>query len=212
MIALLLVIALARRLRELGTSAGRPSDQLPAEYAALAGTKPGYFRADTVSGGAVSLDSLSGGRTLIGFFLAGCIPCNRQLPAFTELAKTIPGGSERVVAVVSGPPDEAAEYAAKLAAVASVVRESPRADVGTVTYAFSVSSWPNYYLLDDTGMIEAAAPSLAMLAVPAALAARATPVARAVSVASTVPAASTISRESAVSSASAASVETGKPR
>lgn len=172
MVALLLVLALARRIRELGEPAGGSQPgKMPAAFAALAGSKPGYFRAETVSGGLVSLDGLAGDYALIGFFLAGCTPCNRQLPAFTELAKSLPGGPGQAVAVVTGPPDEAAEYAARLAAVAAVVRESPRADAGTITHAFAVSSWPSYYLLDPAGTIESGAPSLSALtisAVPAA--------------------------------------------
>jgi len=171
MTALLLVLALARRIREQGAPAGSQPGELPAAFAALAGSKPGYFRAETVSGGLVSLDGLAGEHALIGFFLAGCTPCNRQLPAFMELARRIPGGPAQVVAVVTGPPGEAAEYAARLAAVAAVVRESPRADEGTVTHAFAVSSWPSYYLLNPAGTIESGAPSLSALTVPAAPAA-----------------------------------------
>jgi peroxiredoxin len=171
MTALLLVLALARRIKEVGAAAGSQPGELPAAFAALAGSKPGYFRAETVSGALVSLDGLAGDHALIGFFLAGCTPCNRQLPAFTELAKTIPGGPSQVVAVVTGPPDDAAEYAARLAAVAAVVRESPRADEGTITHAFAVSSWPSYYLLDPAGTIKSGAPTLSALTVSAAPAA-----------------------------------------
>jgi peroxiredoxin len=166
--ALLLVIALARRIRELGTSAGGLAPgEMPEVSDLPPGSKPGYFRAETISGGTVSPDGLSGNRVLIGFFFAGCTPCNRQLPGFVELAKTIPGGTSQVVAVLSGRPEKSAEYAARLAGVASVVLESPRADEGTIARAFSVSSWPSYYLLDSAGTVESGATSLSMLAVPA---------------------------------------------
>jgi len=94
------------------------------------------FRVDTLSGDTVSLDGLSGDRALVGFFLAGCTPCNSQLPTFVELAKTILGSPSQVVAVLSGMPDKTAEYAARLVGVASVVLESPRADEGTMSRAF----------------------------------------------------------------------------
>jgi peroxiredoxin len=165
--ALLLVIALARRLRELGAAAGdlQPG-QMPDSSDLPVGSKPEYFRVDTISGDTVSLDGLSGNRALIGFFFAGCTPCNRQLPAFVELAKTIHGGPSQVVAVVSGEPDKAAGYAARLADVASVVLESPRADEGTISHSFNVSGWPSYYVLDPDGTVESSAPSLSKLAVP----------------------------------------------
>ena len=104
------------------------------------------FRVDTLSGDTVSLDGLSSDRALVGFFLAGCTPCNRQLPTFVELAKTILGGPSQVVAVLSGMPDKTAEYAARLVGVASVVlevreptrarchaRSSPRREAEAVT-------------------------------------------------------------------------------
>jgi thiol-disulfide isomerase/thioredoxin len=164
---LLLVIALARRLAELGATAGAPQSDLVSDVSDLPlGSKPEYFRVATISGGTVSLDGLSGNRALFGFFFAGCTPCNRQLPAFAELAKTIPGGPSQVVAVVSGEPDKAAGYAARLEGVASVVLESPRADEGTISHSFNVSGWPSYYLLDAAGTVESSAPSLSKLAVP----------------------------------------------
>lgn len=167
-VALLLVIALARRIRELGAPAGSlQPDQMPAAYEMQVGSRPPDFRVDTLSGGTVSLDGLSGDRALVGFFLAGCTPCNRQLPTFVELAKTILGGPDQVVAVLSGMPDKTSEYAARLDGVASIVLESPRADEGTISRAFSVSGWPSFYLLDPTGTVEASAPALSMLAVPA---------------------------------------------
>ena len=168
-VALLLVIALARRIRELGAPAGGvPPGQMPAASDMPVGSRPPDFRVNTLSGGTVSLDGLSGDRALVGFFLAGCTPCNRQLPSFAELAKTILGGPDQVVAVLSGMPEKTAEYAARLDGVAAIVLESPRADEGTISHAFSVSGWPSFYLLDPTGVVEASAPSLSMLAVPAA--------------------------------------------
>jgi peroxiredoxin len=165
--ALLLVIALARRIRELGTSTGNlQHGKTPAVSDLPPGSRPAHFGAATMSGGTVSLGALSGRRALVGFFFAGCIPCNRQLPGFVELAKTIPGGPGQVVAVVSGQPDKAAEYAARLAGAASVVLESPRADEGTIAHAFSVSTWPSYYLLDSAGTVESGATSLSSLEVP----------------------------------------------
>ena len=167
-VALLLVIVLARRIRDLGSPVGGlEHGPLPAAYDLAAGSRPSDFRVATLSGGTVSLDGLSGDWALVGLFLAGCTPCNRQLPAFVELAKAMPGGPGQVVAVLSGRPDKTAEYAARLDGVASVVLESPRADDGTVSHSFAVSGWPSFYLLDPAGTVESGAPALSMLAVPA---------------------------------------------
>jgi AhpC/TSA family protein len=163
--ALLLVIALARRLPD--TPAGRLESGPGSEPAGLpTGSKPGSFRAETTSGGTVSLADLAGDRALLGFFFAGCTPCNRQLPAFMARAKTMPGGPGQVIAVISGRPDKIAEYAARLDDVATVVPARPRADEGTISHAFAVSSWPSYYLLDSTGTVESSATAFSELVVP----------------------------------------------
>lgn len=155
-------------MRELVASAGDLSAGQSQEAADLPpGTRPAHFLAGTTAGDPVSLDHLSGSRALIGFFFAGCTPCSRQLPAFVELAKTMPGGAGQVVAVLVGQPEKVAEYAAQLVGVASVVLESPRADEGTLARAFSVSSWPTYYLLDSAGRVESGVTSFSSLRVPA---------------------------------------------
>jgi hypothetical protein len=166
--ALLLVIALARRIRELSESVGGlGSRQQPSTYELPPGSRPTYFRAEAISGGTVSLDALSGGRALVGFFLAGCVPCDRQIPAFADLARTIPGGPSQVVAVVSGRQEKAVKLAGQLDGIASVVLENPGAGEGSLSHAFSVSSWPSYYLIGSEGTVESSAGSMSMLAVPA---------------------------------------------
>lgn len=167
--ALLLVIALARRIRELSGAGNLGASQAASAYELPPGSKPADFRADSISGTTVTLDGLSGGRALVGFFLGGCVPCDRQLPAFADLAKTIPGGPSQVVAVVSGRPEKAVELTARLDGIASVVRENPGAGEGSLSHAFSVSSWPSYYLIDPAGTVESSAGSMSMLAVPVAV-------------------------------------------
>jgi peroxiredoxin len=164
--ALLLVIALARRLRDVPAGSLQPG-QVPESPGLSPGSRPAYFRADTTSGGTVSLEDLSGDRVLLGFFFAGCTPCNRQLPAFVDLARTMPGGSRQVIAVVAGHPGRVAEYAARLEDVATVVPDRPQADEGTISHAFRVSSWPSYYLLDPAGTVESGATAFSELTVPA---------------------------------------------
>jgi len=164
--ALLLVIALARRLGD--AAAGRLQPGQAIESPGLAsGSRPAGFRVDTTSGGTVTLDDLSGEWALLGFFFAGCTPCNRQLPAFADLARTMPGGPRQVIAVVAGHPGKVAEYAARLEDVATVVPDRPQADEGTISHAFRISSWPSYYLLDPAGTVESGATAFSELVVPA---------------------------------------------
>ena len=151
---LLLVIALARRIRELGTgpATGIQPGYRPGPHQQLAGLKPAPFVAVTTTGDAVSL---AGGRALVAFFSPGCGPCRDQLPHFAELAKSIPGGPSQVLAVVKGPPDVAAEFAAGLEGIASIVLEpTPRGTRGPVAQAFNSYGWPNFYLLAADGTIE----------------------------------------------------------
>lgn len=160
---LLIMLALARRMREYGdllskritAGSGRP----PA-YRLPPGTKVAEFAAATLNGGDVSLDSLSGSRMLAGFFSPRCGPCHEQVPAFTDLAKSVRGRGEQVLAVVAGQPDDTAEFAAGLNDDAIVVVENPQ---GPVSSAFSVHGWPSFYWVDPNGTVESSAPTVAML-------------------------------------------------
>jgi thiol-disulfide isomerase/thioredoxin len=165
---LLFVIFLARRIRELGTAPAAASDAgpRPPGYAhrALMGQKPGQFQAVTTTGRTVSPDSLSGGRALIGFFSPGCGPCHEQVPDFATLAKTMPGGPDQVIAVVSGPPHRAAEFAAELEGTASVVLErSTQGALGPVARAFNSYGWPSFYMLGADGTVESGGASVSRL-------------------------------------------------
>lgn len=163
---LLLVVALARRVRESSGGAGpgiRPGFS-PAAYRMPPGTRPGPFHAYTAGGAEVSLHSLRGSRALVGFFAAGCEPCHEQLPAFAELAETIPGGLSQVLAVVSGRQDKVPELTAMLDGVASVVIEEAKpGTLGPVAHAFQAYGRPSYYLLDSSGTVTASAPTVAQL-------------------------------------------------
>jgi thiol-disulfide isomerase/thioredoxin len=167
--ALLLVIALARRIRELGplSAGGLRPGQRPVAYRLPPGSKPSYFSAVTTSGRTVSPVELSGHQALVGFFDTGCAPCRDQIPEFIEMAKTIPGGPDQVLAVVTGRPDTAAEFAGRLESVASVVLENPASGgIGPLAHSFSAFGWPSYYLLDSSGTVESSAPSISMLLAP----------------------------------------------
>jgi peroxiredoxin len=158
---LALVLTVIRRVGRHGEHAAalpRPHMRLPS------GTKAPAFTAMTVAGESRSLADLTGTRSLMGFFSPHCGPCRTQLPEFAELARTIPGGAAQVLAVVNAEEKEAAEFAAGLDGAASVVVESPSGPVAT---AFSVDSYPTFYLIGEDGRIQASAPAVRMLGAPA---------------------------------------------
>jgi thiol-disulfide isomerase/thioredoxin len=163
---LLFVLALARRIRAAGSGSAAdlpPGASLPA-YRLPPGAKPGYFEAVTIAGDSVSPASLAGGRALVGFFAPGCGPCHDQLPGFVELAKTVPGGPSQVLAVLSGEPEAATEFAAGLADVASVVLENGiRGAMGPVAHAFASYAKPSFYLLAADGKVQSSGAAIPVL-------------------------------------------------
>jgi thiol-disulfide isomerase/thioredoxin len=164
--SLLFVLVLARRIRALGTGPVidmPPGGSLPA-YRLPPGSKPRYFEAITTAGDTVSPASLAAGRALVGFFAPGCGPCHDQLPGFVELAKTIPGGPSQVLAVVSGVPEVATEFASGLADVASIVLEHGiRGAMGPVAHAFASYAKPSFYLLAPDGSVESSSAAIPAL-------------------------------------------------
>jgi peroxiredoxin len=158
---LLLAVALARRARQYGDLiASRLPFGSQGPYRLPPGSRIRGFSATARDGAAVSLDGWSGNRVIAGFFSARCAPCHAQLPAFAELAKATPEDEWRVLAVVSGVPDETAEFATALDGAASVVIEEPRGPVAT---AFSVHGLPAFFLLDPDGKVESSAATVAKL-------------------------------------------------
>nr|BFE31036.1 hypothetical protein GCM10010200_032870 [Actinomadura rugatobispora] len=120
-------------------------------YAILAeGKAAGPFETVATTGEPVSRDGLSG-RTLVGAFTPNCSACDERLPAFTDLAKTFPGGRRQVIAVVVGPEDAAATYRARLEQVARVVIEPPL--TGEIGTALGLESFPAFAVLDESGTV-----------------------------------------------------------
>jgi thiol-disulfide isomerase/thioredoxin len=163
---LLFMLALTRRIRAAGAGPviDMPPGSSPPAYRLPPGSKPGYFEAITTAGALVSPVSLAGGRALVGFFAPACAPCHAQLPGFVELAKTVPGGPSQVLAVVSGVPEVATEFASGLADVASVVLEhGTRGAMGPVEHAFASYAKPTFYLLAPDGTVESGGVAIAAL-------------------------------------------------
>ncbi|MEV7519882.1 redoxin family protein [Streptomyces sp. NPDC091371] len=117
------------------------------------GEKVGEFSAVTVDGAEVSQGDLAEGTTLVGAFAYGCSSCDERLPAFLELARSFPGGKDRVFAVVVGPAEHVTEKRDRLAPVARVVTEEQG---GPVAGALGVTGYPAFALLDSSGAVRAA--------------------------------------------------------
>ena len=150
---LLLTLGVVRRLRDhpeqlrqLRESAGYREES---SLVVGPGRRPGPFTATTVAGQEVSERWLVG-PTLVGFFMPGCAPCQELLPQFVAAAEATSRESGRVLAVIAGPADEAAEYVAALRDVAHVVVEEFD---GPIHRAFEVQGWPAVCRLDGTGLV-----------------------------------------------------------
>ena len=158
---LLLTIGVIRRLREHTTKlAGMPD----MDAMKPAGERIGEFSTTTVDGMPISRELLAGW-TMVGFFTPHCEPCTAMVPAFIERAIGVPGGRDRVLAVVLGQREEAAKLANRFAEVALVVLESD-IDSGPLAQAFSVVAFPCFCVIDGQGVVIEVGPSPQELAIP----------------------------------------------
>jgi len=156
---LALTLALVRRVRELTQRPARHSH--PVRTGLPVGATVPNFTAITVTGETWSRAGIAGSRGLIGFLAAGCDPCHRQLPEFTALAATIPGGASQVLAVVTGDGESAAELVRGLGEAAAIVRQP---EEGGLCQAFEVRGFPSYYLISGDGRVEGAGNAVHLLA------------------------------------------------
>jgi peroxiredoxin len=134
------------------------------------GTEVPEFSVTTVSGALVSAADLRGQRSLIGFFMPGCAPCNDQVPAFIALARDLPGGPAHVLAVISDggrstakvPGHDADRLVEDLtgAGAAQVARDPSAGEAAT---ALAVTGYPSFLVLDAGGRVEAGAHGIAGL-------------------------------------------------
>jgi hypothetical protein len=168
LVNLLFSAAVVRRLREhttiLDTLAGEP----PA-VARPAGATVDAFTATAADGTAVGRDRLAG-LTLVGFFSPGCGPCHERLPEFLGRAREMPGGRDRVLAVVVGDPDRtddrADDMVAALAPDAVVVVEQRATGLAR---AFGVRGYPAFALVDADGVVRASGTDLRSIPIPVAV-------------------------------------------
>lgn len=142
---LLLTFAVIRRLREhtrlLSTASGGP----PAGIGV--GEEVGGFTVSTVDGEQLSDVSVSDG-TVVAFLSVSCQPCREKLPALVRYAGAVPGGRDRVLAVVVGDAGEAEAFVAELRPVSRVVVEGYGGPVGA---AFKTRAYPSILQVGRSG-------------------------------------------------------------
>jgi peroxiredoxin len=160
---LLLSFALIRKLRHAESDTRRPG-QLPGLAALARGRAIPMFAARTTAGDSLSLTGLSGQPAAFAFFAAECSSCREHLAEFAAYARDFPGGPPQIVAVVSGPPDAAADIVAALEGIAQIVLE-PDFD-GPVAGAFSIQAFPTFVTLDPVGRIDGSAWAIRDLPAP----------------------------------------------
>ncbi|MFV2195698.1 TlpA disulfide reductase family protein [Nocardiopsis sp. LOL_012] len=159
---ILLTVGVIRRLKEHTETIEQLRSAvpvLPGQIMLPAGEEVADFSAETTDGTTVSRDALEG-ETLVGVFSPGCSACAEQLPLFTDLAGSYPGGRDRVLAVVVGGAEEAADEIARLTPVARVVQEEHG---GTTAPAFGVNGFPAMARIDATGRVLASGYSVEAL-------------------------------------------------
>lgn len=145
---LLLTYGVIRRLREHNELLGQRRAGMP-DLVIGAGSAVGAFTASTIDGDPLNVDDLATG-TLVGFFSPGCSACVEQLPRFVDVAAAHPGGQDRVLAVVVGSEDGAAEYVSSLSPKARVVVEPHGSEIEK---AFTVKGYPVFALVGAGGVV-----------------------------------------------------------
>lgn len=142
LVNLVLTVGVVRRLRE--------HSQKLAEVSAVAspmldvGSTIEEFSAVTVDGATLRREDLSSGTT-VGFFDAHCETCHELLPSFVAEARRVPGGRDRVLAVVRDDNGDGGDLVSPLREIARVVVERRR---GPVALAFHVKAVPSFCRLD----------------------------------------------------------------
>ncbi|MFB7499269.1 TlpA disulfide reductase family protein [Streptomyces sp. NPDC056161] len=135
---LVLLLGVIRRLREhtdllaQGATGGR---ELPV---IAVGERVGAATAVTEGGAEISTARLADG-TVVAFFAPDCGPCREKVPAFAQFARRVPGGRDRVLAVVVDTVGDGSLFVDALGGVAQVVVETPD---GPLSDAFQVRAFP----------------------------------------------------------------------
>jgi thiol-disulfide isomerase/thioredoxin len=140
---LLLLVGIARRVNRLADRAEHPAGDEPPLPSV--GDRVTGFTAMTTDGDRIHTGDLTG-RTLVGFFAAGCPPCELLLPHFLSFAADFSGGRRQVLAIVIGKNENPAELVDRINGVARVIVERGR---GPALTAFGVDAFPAVCLVED---------------------------------------------------------------
>ena len=140
---LLLTFALIRRVRTLQDMLSGPDQQMLA-----VGTPIDTFEASTPRGDTLTDAALRDTSVVVGFFRAGCGPCERMRGALVDAPPAIP-----VIAFVAGTEQDPAarELLSSLGQVARVAYVNERDPVHRV---FAPPAFPSFYRVDN-GVVRA---------------------------------------------------------
>ncbi|MEV0353269.1 TlpA disulfide reductase family protein [Nonomuraea sp. NPDC050680] len=142
---LVLVLALAKRVRDLATAVAQARHTGTVRGGFLAvGETVGEFTARTVDGGELTRDALTGG-AVVGFFSTSCGGCREMIPVFVEHARDLRDqGRLALAVVVAAERDDPTSYVEPLAQVARVVVEGHEGLLGS---AFKVGAFPAFCVI-----------------------------------------------------------------
>ena len=154
---LLLLLSLVRRVRRHDEQLAAQS-RLPPVPRLPVGSMAPDFTVATITGETRSLsDLVAGPRGLVAFLTPHCVPCRAYISELRKYAEAGPGSLSQVIAVICGPPAEAAGLADELKGSVSVVVEPMN---GTLQETFSVTSYPTFVVITKEGRIGARGPHL----------------------------------------------------
>jgi peroxiredoxin len=122
----------------------------PRPWHLKAGTMLPAFTAEAASGDSRSPGDLRGSPGVIAFFSTTCAACQDEAQELAKFAASPDRSSLYVLAVVSGPHDQAVAFSREFLAQVQVIMEPPR---GPVVTAFSVFTFPTLYFVDEHGII-----------------------------------------------------------
>lgn len=155
---LILTLAVVRRLREHAVLLrdGRPSVPFTPPGSALPD-----FTATALDGTAVTRAFFTE-PTVVGMFSTTCASCRDRLPEFADRVRRL--GAPRVLAVIEGDRADAADFAAALAPLATVVVEPVDGPVNT---AFGRPATPSFYVVGEDAVVTSSTLTPSGLPVPA---------------------------------------------
>jgi len=154
LVDLLLTVGVIRRLRAhtdlLSRLHGEPGGDI-AITSLGAGAIPDSFTGQGSAGEPVTGPA---GWRMAAFFSSTCSACSERVPGFIDYVRARHLERDSVLAVVAAPPAaEPVPYIDRLAAVAHVSQVPHGSEAEK---AFKVSGFPAFFLLDETGAVQAA--------------------------------------------------------